>query len=1525
MKATLSYSVFAAGLLLGASARAHDGGHLPGDHASDFSEEARARIAARYEAKSKPDVATNVERVYFTKQPVRRRAAMAIPAASLSQLVAMGSMGAVGAVGDNGGGQIALFAAPAGNGLLMTASFAPFRPRVRSYNDGTYFYVEGDNVPDPAIMPSPMVGITAWQQQIPLPTSYFFATTNPENNTGSLGYGQPNVWRLPLVPSPAASPISLNGNFLRGAVAVAANGIAIFNPRNNRGEFSYAIGELDQYGGHCGLADDYHYHIAPVHLQSVLGVDKPVAWALDGYPIYGFTEPDGSPQLALDADGGHQHGAWGYHYHARGSTAGGHVAPYIMDAMHGTVVNFGGQVDPQPEVQSMRASGTGGYTAQAVSGAVITAFLNPVAFSVDGSGHFVHNPAGTPSPDQYLMRYTVGATTYDICWRINRSVNPKTLTITYRHPTTGTTTTTYTNGTNNRLKTYPMAAWSMVKLPDTSATQDGSATFGEDADYTINPQSFTDNNDGTITDNVTGLMWQKTDNGESTWDSAVANAAAVATGGYSDWRLPTPTEAFSILNHANNPAVNLTYFPNHPAGAAGYWWTSDIFGTDATRVWCTNSGGGLGAHPKTETLSAGGTLRFHARYVRGPKPTNGHNYLNNNDGTITDLDTGLMWTQVPSSAMNWNAALAYAEGLTTAGFTDWRLPNVKELQTLVDITLATATSAAGAQPCIQRKLFPAATATAYWSSTPLRGGGGSPTQAWLVEFGVNTSSTPPRNSQGIVSYEPFASSYPVFAVRSVPSGSITQGRGTTTTTNLFPPGQRVTAVGTITATDNSTWTVPAATLFATAPKAPDLYNEYTAVTPANLAARQAAIDALPTTVVDADGEVVTGYIFSDNYFELYVNGVLVGVDPVPYTSFNSCVVKFKAKRPITYAVRLVDWEENLGLGTELNGGDPYHIGDGGFIASFSDGTVTNNQWKAQTFYIAPLDNPNQVVELADGTRSSASATHSLTETAYAMHYPLPVGWQSSAYSTAGWPNATTYTEATVGVNFPAYMNFQPQFTGSGAQFIWSSSLTLDNEVIVRYTGPAATTTQIAVEQPTGSALTDGSSTVAYGSVNVGSTLSKTFTIRNTSSTSALSITGVTIDGTNASNFTVATPPASSIAASGSTTMVVQFNASTAGAKTAALHIASSDSSVGTAFDISLTGTGAIPPPTITNTLTSPNTPTYVDNVFVTARLQAANGASITSAQLTYSDGTLTTGPVFTETMAAAAVTPWTGANANNPWTVNGTANTIKQVTAANHGTGNPCGLQFDKGTVTITDNYVTTTNNIPAAGTAGYVEFWLGASSLISPNGWTFQLSTDGGTTWTTRLSELTGLNHAMQLYHYDLLATERVNTLKMRFQFVGYNAVAPTPAPKVSIDDITVVTTSGNPPVALTMFDDGLHGDGLAGDGLYGAQIPVRAAGTTITYSVSVTDNNGSTTTSAAAASYTVSAITPPANFTATATPAGNSVTIQWPTQAGISYSVQTSEDLINWTNIPVGQVGTWTDSGAIGAAAKRFYRVMR
>ena len=334
----------------------------------------------------------------------------------------------------------------------------------------------------------------------------------------------------------------------------------------------------------------------------------------------------------------------------------------------------------------------------------------------------------------------------------------------------------------------------------------------------------------------------------------------------------------------------------------------------------------------------------------------------------------------------------------------------------------------------------------------------------------------------------------------------------------------------------------------------------------------------------------------------------------------------------------------------------------------------------------------------------------------------------------------------------------------------------------------------------------------------------------------------------------------------------------------------------------------------------------MDGVWVTAQLGTSGGATITNAQLTFSDGTQSTSAVLTETMSNTAntgTTGWDGTGAAVPWTlVRASVGDIKQTTAANHGAGNICGLEFGKGTASATGTMAQTTDPILASGTAVSVEFWAATSNLTAGLGWNFQTSPDNSN-WTTRSSESAGANHAHQLYHYDLIATERVNTLRIRFQFIGNNTGGPA-GPKTYIDDITVVKTTGNPPTIVTMYDDGLHGDGAAGDGIYGAAIPVQAAGKTITYSLSVTDSNGSTTTSTTSGTYTVSAVTPPASFAAGAAAASGNVTITWPTQAGISYSVQWSPDLLQWFDIPVGQVGTWTDTTAV-STTRRFYRVSR
>ncbi len=213
----------------------------------------------------------------------------------------------------------------------ISATFEPFAKlkQVKYRQDDNFFYVESNSMPDHHMM----VGITAWQQQVPLPQPYF----------GN------NAWRIPLHPVVAKNPLSAKSHFFRGAIALAANGVPIFNPIKNDGRTDTLIaGELDIFGGHCGRGDDYHYHIAPTHLQDIVGKENPVAYALDGYAIYGHTEPDGSAVTGLDAFNGHTSPELGYHYHAT------KTYPYLNGGFHGEVSEVGGQVDPQPRAGGVR-------------------------------------------------------------------------------------------------------------------------------------------------------------------------------------------------------------------------------------------------------------------------------------------------------------------------------------------------------------------------------------------------------------------------------------------------------------------------------------------------------------------------------------------------------------------------------------------------------------------------------------------------------------------------------------------------------------------------------------------------------------------------------------------------------------------------------------------------------------------------------------------------------------------------------------------------------------------------------------------------------------------------------------------------------------------------------------------------------------------------------------------------------------------------------------------------------------------
>lgn len=274
------------------------------------------------------------------------------------------------------------------------------------------------------------------------------------------------------------------------------------------------------------------------------------------------------------------------------------------------------------------------------------------------------------------------------------------------------------------------ATKSMLKLPDTGQTGDFTLTFGEDADYTINAPFFIKNNNGTVTDTITGLLWQQTDGGEMTVEKAIIYADTLTLGGFTDWRLPTAHESFSILNLQKvNPALDITVFTT---SAAEYWWTSDKQVNDATKIWCTNSGGGVGNHPKSETMSAGGAKKFHVRAVRDVKtPTTvSTQFTNIGNGTIKDNLTGLTWQQVPNAdTLTWENALIYAEGLMLGGFSDWRLPNIKELQSINDERII--------NPSVSITYFSTIGIKKYWSSTSLPN---QASRAWYLstQFGITT-------------------------------------------------------------------------------------------------------------------------------------------------------------------------------------------------------------------------------------------------------------------------------------------------------------------------------------------------------------------------------------------------------------------------------------------------------------------------------------------------------------------------------------------------------------------------------------------------------------------------------------------------------------------------------------------------------------------------------------------------------------------------------------------------------------------
>ena len=230
----------------------------------------------------------------------------------------------------------------------------------------------------------------------------------------------------------------------------------------------------------------------------------------------------------------------------------------------------------------------------------------------------------------------------------------------------------------------------------------GEPLYGQDADIAGNQSRYRDNGDGTISDLVTGLMWEKEMGEKLTFEEAEAKAERSRTGGYDDWRIPTVKELYSLIQftgrsmgeRAVTPYIDTDFFVQPTGDPAqgereidAQTWSSTpcpegTMGGQASYFGVNFVDGRIKGYPLRKPR---GENRMYFRLVRGNPQYGENRFVDNGDGTVSDLATGLMWQQNDDGQRyDWPQALQYADTLTLAGHTDWYLPNAKELQSLVD-------------------------------------------------------------------------------------------------------------------------------------------------------------------------------------------------------------------------------------------------------------------------------------------------------------------------------------------------------------------------------------------------------------------------------------------------------------------------------------------------------------------------------------------------------------------------------------------------------------------------------------------------------------------------------------------------------------------------------------------------------------------------------------------------------------------------------------------------------------------------
>lgn len=277
-----------------------------------------------------------------------------------------------------------------------------------------------------------------------------------------------------------------------------------------------------------------------------------------------------------------------------------------------------------------------------------------------------------------------------------------------------TASTTTDTDTTTTLLMYTVVDTNQVKCFDSSGLAVTCSGTKQDAEYLMNTPSYTSNGDGTVSDNNTNLMWQQTADRDGdgevlatdklSQDAAISYCQDLTLASYSDWRLPDIKTIYSLMDftgrdpsgETSTDTSELDPFINDDIFGFGYgdtasgerlidgqWATTTNYVANSEMMFGLNLSDGRIKGYELDFMGSDKT--FYVQCVRGNEEYGKNNFVDNNDSTITDDATGLMWHKDDNlEETNWDDAIAYCEDSELAGYTDWKLPDAKELHSIVD-------------------------------------------------------------------------------------------------------------------------------------------------------------------------------------------------------------------------------------------------------------------------------------------------------------------------------------------------------------------------------------------------------------------------------------------------------------------------------------------------------------------------------------------------------------------------------------------------------------------------------------------------------------------------------------------------------------------------------------------------------------------------------------------------------------------------------------------------------------------------